>query len=406
MTMPVWNGDILQALKWMHDAAPNTTSLITLKRDWYDKFNTQFWVDWQQFVFNLDTANNFGLMVWCIILGVPSQLFGLYPPDGAWAYGSDRQNFVGTGPAPYDSEGGNFYGGGEFTLLTAEEIRWALKLRYAALVSNGRIEYINRMLNWIFNKGEPWDYGSGKYVYVTDLTGAGAGSNPAGNIITNPQNLTNASWTKFNVTVPGPVAAPDGSNTAYKIVANNVSGYHYVTPPQSATASAVWTMSAFIKAAENPGLALWDPNVAGSGGGGVSFDAANKAILFNNITGSDARLEDVGNGWIRAIVTVPGNTATWRPRFANFNPSNPNAFSYVGNGVSGAYGWGMQLVPGADPGIYYPAGSIANPPPKFRLDYHFGPGMGMSPQFINLLNQTQYGILPSCAGSKTTVYQD
>lgn len=225
MTMPVWNGDILQALKWMHNSAPNITYIITQKRDWYDKYQKQFWIDWEAFVFDLDTANNFGLMVWCIILGVPSQLFGLYPPDGAWAYGPDRQNFIGTGVAPYDSEGGNFYGGGEFTLLTATEIRWALKLRYAALVGNGRLEYINRILLWIFNKDVPWDIAGGKYAYVTDVTGA------------------------------ADQAAP---------------------PPAS----------------------------------------------------------------------------------------------------------------------------------NFLLDYHFGPNMGMSPQFINLLNQTQYGILPSCAGSKTTVYQD
>jgi hypothetical protein len=170
MTMQVWNGDIEQALKWMHSNAPNIQSLIMQKKAWYAKYQDQFWADWQANVFNLDTANNFGLMIWCIILGVPSQLFGLYPPDRAFAYGEFRQNFVGsTGPNP--SPGGNFYGGGEFTLLTAKEIRWALKLRYSMLVGNARLMYINRMLNWIFNDGLPWDIAGGKYVYVTDVTG-------------------------------------------------------------------------------------------------------------------------------------------------------------------------------------------------------------------------------------------
>lgn len=179
MTMQVWNGDIEQALKWMHSNAPNIQSLIQQKKAWYTKFHNQFWDDWKINVFNLDTANNFGLMVWCIILGVPSQLFGLYPPDRAWAYGADRQNFVGISPGVTDpSPGGNFYGGGEFTLLTAQEIRWALKLRYAMLVGNSRLMYINRMLNWIFNDGEPWDIGGGKYFYVTDVTGDAGQINP------------------------------------------------------------------------------------------------------------------------------------------------------------------------------------------------------------------------------------
>lgn len=177
--MQAWNGDILQALKWQHNKAPNIQSLLQQKADWYEKFHTQFWIDWEVSVFNLDTANNFGLMVWCIILGVPSQLFGLYPPDGAWAYGADRQNYVYSGTDPLlpdpNTDGGNYYGGGEFTLLGAEEIRLALKLRYAALVSNSRIEYINRMLNWIFNKGAAWDIAGGKYAYVTDVTGVGSG---------------------------------------------------------------------------------------------------------------------------------------------------------------------------------------------------------------------------------------
>jgi hypothetical protein len=75
------------------------------------------------------------------ILGLPSSKFGLYPIDSAWAYGAERENYVWSGATPPPSDantvGGNFYGGSDSTLLNLDEVRYALMLRYAALVGNG-----------------------------------------------------------------------------------------------------------------------------------------------------------------------------------------------------------------------------------------------------------------------------
>lgn len=198
--MQPFNGDLKQALKWLQNKAPNIESMITQKAAWYDQHNTQFWSTWQTNVFDLRKATAFGCFVWCIILGVPSQIFGLYPVNRAWAYGNQRQNFVYkdvTNPVPtaivinqvamvlegeVDPEpqiddpnliGGNFYGGGFSTILSIDEVRKALRLRYVALVSNGNIKFINYMLNYIFNDGQPWDYDSGRYFYVADCTFVG-----------------------------------------------------------------------------------------------------------------------------------------------------------------------------------------------------------------------------------------
>jgi hypothetical protein len=174
MTMVPFNGDVTQSLKWMQSNAPNITSLVNQKSNWYAQFQTQFWANWQEYIFNLQTANTFGLMIWCIILGVPSQLFGLYPGNTSFAYGAYRQNYVysGEGYAIMDPnmQGGNFYGGGDTTVLNLNEVVYALQLRYASLVSNGRISFINRMLNFIFNGGKPWDFSTGNYFYVADST--------------------------------------------------------------------------------------------------------------------------------------------------------------------------------------------------------------------------------------------
>lgn len=175
MTMTPPNGSILQALKWMQNNAPNIQSLVQQKSDWYAQFNEGFWNDWKTNIFDIRTANSFGIMIWCTILGVPSSLFGLYPTGKtSWAYGANRQNYIYSGTDPLlpdpNLEGGNFFGGGNATIVDIQDARWTLMLRYAALVSNGRIALMNHMLRFIFNDDEPWDFPGKKYFYAIDVT--------------------------------------------------------------------------------------------------------------------------------------------------------------------------------------------------------------------------------------------
>jgi Protein of unknown function (DUF2612) len=175
MTMKPPNGSILQAMKWMQNKAPNIQSLVQHKSDWYAQFHTSFWNNWKVNIFDIRTANPFGIMVWCTILGVPSSIFGLYASgDTSWAYGKFRQNYVYSGtdlllPDP-NNVGGNFFGGSNTTILNIQEARWILMLRYAALSSNGKISLINKMLRWIFNDDQPWDFPGKNYFYVIDNT--------------------------------------------------------------------------------------------------------------------------------------------------------------------------------------------------------------------------------------------
>lgn len=183
MTMVPYDGDIARALKWMHNNAPNIQSLITAKKAWYDQYNTKFWQNWETNVFDLRSANTFGLVIWCIILGVPTDLFSLEGLTNEWAYGANRQNFkwnstINPGLANPNTVGGNFYGAGRTVLSSLQEVRYALMLRYAALVSNGQISYINRMLKNTFSPNAPWDWANKKYAYVRDCTWVATGSTP------------------------------------------------------------------------------------------------------------------------------------------------------------------------------------------------------------------------------------
>lgn len=154
--MDTYNGDLSQTLKWLQNEAPKITGIINDAQTWREKNTDQFFSNWQTSVFNLDTCNIFGIVVWCAILGVSNDIVDVTPIKYPFAFGKYRQNFQ----APSDSTltypntiGGNFFGNTN-AVTGIEEARFLLKLRYAALVSNGRFIFINRMLNWIINKGD------------------------------------------------------------------------------------------------------------------------------------------------------------------------------------------------------------------------------------------------------------
>ena len=73
--------NLMRALLWQYNDAENLQSVLQQKQDWYTINQTEFWQDWYDNVFNLLTANQFGLNVWAIILGLPLNVT-LAPSDG------------------------------------------------------------------------------------------------------------------------------------------------------------------------------------------------------------------------------------------------------------------------------------------------------------------------------------
>lgn len=141
--------DLLQAILWQYNDAANLQSILSQKQSWYEKNQTEFWQNWFNDVFNLDTANEFGLTVWSIILNLPLQI-GL-PPDPIdkplFGFGSETMT-----PNTYvNFNNGNFATAGSSFQLTTEEKRLVLKLRYFQLISNSSIPQINQFLNTIFS---------------------------------------------------------------------------------------------------------------------------------------------------------------------------------------------------------------------------------------------------------------
>lgn len=113
---PDYSLNLLQALIWQYDNAPRLQRLLQQKQDWYNKNSTEFWSDWLKNVFNINTANDFGLTVWGKLLRVER------------TYNVDGQ--------PYS--------------LDSEQYRLLLKGRLLYLSMNGSVPEINNYLHLIF----------------------------------------------------------------------------------------------------------------------------------------------------------------------------------------------------------------------------------------------------------------
>lgn len=132
--------NVLQVLLWQYNDASALESLLTQKQNWYDSEQSDFWADWYTNVFNLVTANKFGLSVWSIILDIPFFVFD-EPDKPTWGFGPYRKNF----------NNGNFSSdSGNSDVLTLEEQRFLLRLRYFQLCTNGNVNDINAFLNYLF----------------------------------------------------------------------------------------------------------------------------------------------------------------------------------------------------------------------------------------------------------------
>ncbi len=141
--MSMFELNMLDAMDWQRTKAENLTKLVRLKNYWYRRNTTDFFDNWVTSVFNLQTANEFGLYVWSLILNLP--LFGGdtgSPPD-----------YPAFGFAPF---GGNFFNynfatdSDEIYRLTLEQKRTLLQLRYFTMTTDCVPPKINKFLAYLF----------------------------------------------------------------------------------------------------------------------------------------------------------------------------------------------------------------------------------------------------------------
>jgi len=186
------------------------------------------------------------------------------------------------------------------------------------------------------------------------------------NLITYSEQFDNAAWGKYNTTVSANVGmSPDGNTTADKIVESSNSSTHVIYKTVATTLSSAHTFYIFVKKSERSRLALYVFNNASQSNyirGVFDLDAQTASVsLSGNGSAAQAGLIDAGSGWHLAYVTgipdtsVGSGTAYLQVRLIDASGNE----SYLGDGTSGLYAWGIQLEMAASPSSYIPTTSTA-----------------------------------------------
>lgn len=145
------NCNLLRAILWQHEKADGLLKVVMESQNWIDGAHKRFWEKWYQDVFNLNTATQFGLVVWMKILGVEEPIrFTEVVKDN---FGFDG----GTGVQSYDEAGFAFLFNN--VVLQEQTVRSFLLMRWFVLTENLSVYNINKMLARLFGDN---------FAFVTD----------------------------------------------------------------------------------------------------------------------------------------------------------------------------------------------------------------------------------------------
>jgi hypothetical protein len=168
------------------------------------------------------------------------------------------------------------------------------------------------------------------------------------NLLRWSEEFDNVYWVKQSASVTtNATTAPDGTTTAEKLVEDLSTTVHRIYREQSYTTDP-HAFSCFLKAAERTLAVLV---FSGTPSDGLAwFDLSTGTI--GTQTNCTADIYPVGGGWYRCSITVAsGNTGATSKAYIATATSNGST-STVGDGVSGIFIWGAQLVQGTTPGDY------------------------------------------------------
>jgi hypothetical protein len=203
------------------------------------------------------------------------------------------------------------------------------------------------------------------------------------NILQRSEEFDNASWNKNGVTInANSTIAPDGNSTADKIVETTTNSNHWVF--QSITGNyTLLTISVFMKKGERDFGVIRTRQVLGDR---FAYFNLNTGVVGTVDTGLTASIQNVGNGWYRCTVVSSSPTTATNPTVFGVSNSD-NSYSYLGDGTSGIFIWGAQLVEGTNALPYQKTETRLNIP---RIDYSLGgcPNILLEPQRTNLALQS------------------
>jgi len=154
-------------------------------------------------------------------------------------------------------------------------------------------------------------------------------------------------WSKSNATVTAnQIAAPDGTNTGYKVNENAATTPHYILQTGfTFTLGETYTQSVYAKAGTNNIVQLLGTTAAFGSQTWANFDLSDGTIGSKG-TATAAAIQSVGEGWYRcSITTTVTATSGGSGGLTALVPlkTSSRVFSYEGNPSNYIYAWGAQL---------------------------------------------------------------
>ena len=200
------------------------------------------------------------------------------------------------------------------------------------------------------------------------------------NLVQYSEQFNDVWWSKDKVTISAnAIISPNGTATADLFVETTQNGAHSANNYLLTLASGSYTFSVYAKAKERSKILVF---TNGSSGKGYGFDLANGTMSsVGGVTSSDSySITNVGDGWYRCTIT---NLSTTITGIGVYLLQNFSGYTYTGDGTSGLFFWGAQLVEGTTAQTYLPTTDRLNFP---RLSYMYGssPAMLLEPQRTNL----------------------
>jgi hypothetical protein len=196
-----------------------------------------------------------------------------------------------------------------------------------------------------------YDPAPGAQLFLADAIGARTLSPaPRTNNLLRSEELGTSPWSTSNCSMEtNETTAPDGTETADKIVEDSATAEHRIGQDFTVGSNQSVVYSCYLKAGERTKGYLFIADKAG-GYPGVRYNLVTGVVETQN-GGALGTIESIGGGWYRCIMSASSGSGAVQTRVRIATVNAAGAVTYAGDGISGIYAWGAQ--------IEYPAIGIA-----------------------------------------------